>query len=108
FTRAAAKDPTNELAAKVVAALLNMAVFAAVISYAMQSLSFILLRKKLPNIERPYRSRVGIPGAAIAMVIALVSLVSLYLNDSYRPAVVGTAIYFVLGILYFALSGRNK
>ena len=98
----------GNLAAKVVAALLNMAVFAAVISYAMQCLSFIMLRVKLPNIERPYRSRVGIPGAAIAGVIALVSLVSLYLNDSYRPAVVGTAIYFVLGILYFALSGRNK
>jgi ethanolamine permease len=51
---------------------------------------------------------VGIPGAAIAGLIALVSLVSLYLNDSYRPAVVGTAVYYVLGILYFALSGRNR
>jgi ethanolamine permease len=38
----------------------------------------------------------------------VVSLVSLYLNDSYRPAVIGTAIYYVLGILYFALSGRHK
>ncbi len=99
---------SGDLAAKVVAALLNMAVFAAVISYAMQCLSFIMLRRNLPNIERPYRSRVGIPGAAIAGVIALVSLVSLYLNDDYRPAVVGTAIYFVLGILYFGLSGRNR
>jgi ethanolamine permease len=98
----------GDLAAKVVAALLNMAVFAAVISYAMQCLSFILLRRKLPNIVRPYRSPVGIPGAAIAGGIAVIALVSLYLNDDYRPGVVGTAIYFVLGIAYFAFAGRNK
>ena len=67
------------------ASLLTMAVFGAVISYFMQMLSFIMLRRKLPDIERPYRSPVGPWGAAIAGIIALVSLVSLYLDDSYRP-----------------------
>ena len=43
-----------------------MAVFGAVISYFMQCLAFIMLRRKLPNIERPYRSPVGVWGAAIA------------------------------------------
>src|SRR5207248_308101 len=66
------------LAGQIVGALLYMAVFGAVISYTMQCLSFILLRIKLPNIERPYRSLVGIPGAAIAGIIAVVALVSLY------------------------------
>src|SRR5688572_19533837 len=42
------------------AILLNMAVFGAMISYALQGLSFILLRRKLPNITRPYRSPVGV------------------------------------------------
>lgn len=93
---------------KVGAALLTMAVFGAVLSYFMQMLSFILLRRKLPNIERPYRSPIGVAGAAIAGVIALVSLVSLYLDDDYRPGVIGTAIWFGLGILYFAISGRNR
>jgi ethanolamine permease len=37
--------------------LLNMAVFGAMISYAMQGLSFILLRKNMPGIPRPYVSR---------------------------------------------------
>ncbi len=40
--------------------LLNMAVFGAMISYAMQGLSFILLRRNMPNIVRPYRSPLGI------------------------------------------------
>jgi ethanolamine permease len=68
-----------------VGALLYMAVFGAVISYFMQRLSFILLRRRLPNIARPYRSPVGQWGAGIAGVIALVSLVSLYSNADYRP-----------------------
>ena len=45
------------------AALLNMAVFGAMISYIMQLLSFILLRSKLPHIERPFVSPLGVPGA---------------------------------------------
>jgi ethanolamine permease len=90
------------------AALLSMAVFGAVISYFMQMVSFIRLRSKLPNIERPYRSPVGVVGAGVAAVIALVSLVALFLNPTYLPGVYGVAIWFVLGILYFALSGRNK
>jgi ethanolamine permease len=94
--------------ADVVAAVLNMAVFAAVISYALQCAAFILLRRNLPNIARPYRSPWGIPGAAIAGVIALVSLVSIFLNEDYRPGVYGVAIYYVLGIVYFAIVGRHR
>ena len=85
-----------------------MAVFGAVISYFMQCLAFIMLRRKLPNIERPYRSPVGVWGAAIAGAIALVALVSLFLNADYRPGVYGTLIYFVIGSIYFAVAGRHK
>jgi ethanolamine permease len=95
-------------AAQVVAALLYMAVFGAVISYALQCLSFILLRVKLPNIERPYRSKWGIPGAAIAGIIAVVSLVTMFTNDDYRPGLYGVAAYYVLGIIYFAIAGRHR
>jgi ethanolamine permease len=98
----------NDLGAKIVAALLNMAVFAAVISYIMQSTSFVILRQKLPNIERPYRSRWGIPGAVVAGTLAAIALVSIFLNDAYRPGVYGVVVYYLLGVLYFAIAGRHR
>jgi ethanolamine permease len=98
----------GEAAAQVVAAVLNMAVFAAVISYSLQCLSFIMLRRNLPNIIRPFRSPWGVPGAAIAGIIAVVALVSIFLNEAYRPGVYGVAIYYVLGVLYFAIAGRHR
>jgi ethanolamine permease len=89
-------------------ALLYMAVFGAVISYFMQMLSFVLLRRNLPDIERPYRSPLGTWGAMVAGAIALVSLISLFFNADYRPGVVGTLIWFAAGVLYFAITGRNR
>jgi ethanolamine permease len=98
----------KELGTQIVAALLNMAVFAAVISYIMQMTSFVLLRKNLPNIDRPYRSKWGVPGAVIAGGLAAISLVAIFLNSAYRPGVYGVAIYYVLGVLYFAIAGRHR
>jgi ethanolamine permease len=98
----------QELGPKIVAALLNMAVFAAVISYMLQMTSFVVLRKKLPNIDRPYRSRWGIPGAVVAGGLALIAFIAIFLNDAYRPGVYGVAIYYVLGVLYFAIAGRHR
>jgi ethanolamine permease len=98
----------GDLGAQVVAAVLNMAVFAAVLAYMLQCISFVLLRRKLPNIERPYRSKWGEAGAYIAGIIALVALVSIFLNADYRPGVYGVAVYFALGIIYFAIAGRHR
>jgi ethanolamine permease len=90
------------------AALLSMAVFGAVISYFMQMVSFVLLRRRLPDIERPYRSPVGEWGAIIAAIIALISLAALFWRDDYRPGVVGVAIFYAIAIAYFAIAGRHR
>ena len=90
------------------AALLSMAVGGAVVSYFLQMVSFILLRRNLPDIDRPYRSPVGIPGAAVGALIALISLAALFWRDDYRPGVVGVAIFYLLALLYFSITGRNK
>lgn len=91
------------------ATLLNMAVFGAVISYALQMLSFILLRLKLPHIERPYRSPLGIAGAAFALALSLVVLVTLFVVDPiYQKVSLAAAIWFLAGLGYFALIGRHR
>ena len=90
------------------AALLTMAVFGAVISYFMQTVSFILLRRRLPDIQRPFRSPLGSAGALIAAILALISLISLFWNADYRPGVVGVAIFYAIAIAYFALVGRRR
>ncbi len=41
-------------------------------SYILQAASFIMLRRNLPNIKRPFRSPLGIPGAVLTIVIGLV------------------------------------
>jgi ethanolamine permease len=88
--------------------LLNMAVFGAMISYAMQGLSFILLRKNMPNIVRPYRSPVGVPGAFVTVVVALVTLYYQLQDPVYRVGVYAVACFYALGIVYFALYGRHQ
>jgi ethanolamine permease len=76
------------------AVLLNMAVFGAVIAYALQMLSYILLRIRLPGIERPYRSPLGVPGAVMALGIAVVTLVALFLTDPiYQKVVIGASVW---------------
>lgn len=91
------------------AVLLNMAVFGAVISYVLQMLSFIALRIRFPDLPRPYRSPLGIPGAVIALVIALVTLVTLFVVDPvYRLVVIGAAIWYALGLVYFAVHARKN
>lgn len=83
------------------AILLNMAVFGALISYVMQLLAFILLRTRLPHIERPYVSPLGVPGAVAAIAICSVALLFLFLSPDYNKGVLGAAIWYILGLFYF-------
>lgn len=88
-------------------ALLNIAVFSAMLSYILQCGSFILLRKKRPNLERPYKSPLGNIGAYITICIALVTIYFQVQDESYRTAVFIAMIYLIVGLLYFALKGRH-
>lgn len=88
------------------AALLDMAVLGATIAYLLQMASFVLLRRKLPDIERPYVSPLGTAGACLAGAIALMVLVTL-LAQSNQLAIFGCALWFAAGLTYFALHGRK-
>ena len=89
------------------AALVNMAVFGAVISYAMVMVSFIKLRWSRPDMPRPYRSPLGVPGAVVGTVLSLVSLAACFAVRDYRPAVYGVTIFLAVSILFFLLYSRH-
>jgi ethanolamine permease len=86
-----------------------MAVFGAVLSYALQMLSFVLLRRALPHLPRPFRSPLGAPGALVALAISLATLAALFFSDPvYRRVVLGAALWYALGLAWFALVGRHR
>jgi ethanolamine permease len=62
----------------------------------------------MPNIHRPYRSPLGNFGAALTIVIALATLYYQLQDPVYRNGVIGAAIWYLAGIVYFAIVGRHR
>jgi ethanolamine permease len=89
-------------------ALLNMAVFGAVISYALNMVSYIQLKVKKPNLPRPYQSPLGIPGAVIGLVLSLVALFACFADEGFRPGVWGVAVFLIVMIAYFFFYSSQK
>ena len=67
------------------AIVLNIAIWGAVIAYTLQMVSFVILRKKYPNANRPYKSPWGIPGAVIAGVLSIAIFFGFFINEPARP-----------------------
>jgi ethanolamine permease len=88
--------------------ILFIAVFGAVISYVMQMVSFVLLRRKFPSAVRPYRSPTGVWGAVVAGVISVAAFLGIVLNSAFQVAVVTFLVVFVVGLVVFALVGRKR
>ena len=88
--------------------LLNMAVAGAMLSYLLQAVSFLVLRARLPGLARPYRSPMGVAGAAITIAIAAVTLVYQLLDPVFAAGVLGVGAWFAVGLAWFALVGRHR
>ena len=88
--------------------LLNMAVFAAMFSYIMQALSFMLLRIRFPDLSRPFVSPLGMVGPVLTIVIGATTLWFQFNDPVYRQGVLGVALWFAAGIAWFALMGRHR
>lgn len=87
------------------ARMLNVAVFGATISYALMSLSHIVLRRREPNLERPYRTPGGVLTSSVALVLACSALVATFLVD-VTAAFIALAVY-VVAVAYFGLYSRK-
>jgi ethanolamine permease len=89
------------------AVLLNISVFAAVLSYIVQMAAFLALQRNHPGLARPYRSPLGATGAMTALVIAVACLFLLFANPAYRPGLLGCVVLLLLAAIYFAAYGRR-
>jgi ethanolamine permease len=89
------------------ATLVSMTVFGAVISYFMVMCSYIKLRWSRPDLPRPYKSPLGVPGAAVGAGLSLVSLGACFASPTYRHGVWAVAGFLAVAILYFWFHSRH-
>jgi ethanolamine permease len=87
------------------ARLLNIAVFGATISYALMMLSHIVLRRREPDLERPYRTPGGTITSGVAFVLAVLAVIATFIVD-IRAALIMVGVY-VLFLAYFGLYSRH-
>lgn len=86
--------------------MLNVAVFGATISYALMALSHLVLRRREPELPRPYRTPGGMVTSGVAFVLALSALVATFLVDQ-DAAVIALGVYGV-ALAYFTFYSRHR
>lgn len=85
--------------------MIAMAVFGATISYALMTLSHMILRQSEPDLERPYRTPGGTMTSGVAFVLAIVAFASTFVVNP-EAAAWGSVFYTVL-IAYFLFYSRH-
>ena len=90
------------------AIVLYIAVWGAMLAYMMQAVSFLILRRKLPNLKRPYKSPWGVPGAWAAAIIAGISFIGYLINPLFQTAIAGIIVIYVVLLIIFAVYGRHN
>jgi ethanolamine permease len=87
------------------ATLLNSAVFGAAISYVLMMLSHIVLRRREPDLERPYLTPGGVVTSGVALALAVLAVIATFIVDR-NAAFIMLGVY-ALFIAYFLLYSRH-
>ena len=85
--------------------MLAMAVVGATVSYALMAASHILLRRRAPDLLRPYKTPGGVVTSGIALALSLLALTGVYAFDP--RAFWYTMVLFAIGLIYFFGYSRN-
>ncbi|WDD96946.1 ethanolamine permease [Thalassomonas actiniarum] len=85
--------------------MITMAVFGATISYALMMMSHIILRKKEPELERPYRTPGGTLTTGIAFILAIGAFISTFFVS--LEAAMWSAVFYAILVAYFAFYSRH-
>ena len=88
------------------ARMIQIAVFGATVSYVLMMLSHIVLRRKEPDLERPYRTPGGVVTTGIALVLAIAAVVAVFFVDETAALIV--AALFLLALAYFWFYSRHR
>ncbi|HVK23972.1 MAG TPA: ethanolamine permease [Actinokineospora sp.] len=88
------------------ALLINIAVFGATVSYVLLNLSHIVLRRREPNLERPYRTPGGALTTGVALVLAVAAVIATFLVDVVASAITGGI--FLAALAYFWFYSRHR
>ena len=87
------------------ATMINIAVFGAAVSYVLMTLSHIVLRRKEPNLERPYRTPGGVMTTGVAFVLAIAAVIATFFVDEEAAGI--TAGVFLVALAYFWFYSRH-
>ena len=87
------------------ALLINIAVFGATTSYVLLNLSHIMLRRREPDLERPYRTPGGVVTTGVGLVLSVVAMVATFFVDIKAAGI--TAAVFVAALAYFWFYSRH-
>lgn len=85
--------------------MIAMAVFGATISYALMTLSHILLRYKEPDLERPYKTPGGVATSGMAFVLSIIAFLSTFIVN--LDAALWSALFYAILLTYFAVYSRH-
>ena len=90
------------------AVILNMSVFGAVLSYILLMFSYIKLKLFSPDLPWSYKSPLGIWGAAVGAILAIVALVACCSVPDLRPGILGIVAVLVVASFYFFFHSRHQ
>jgi ethanolamine permease len=91
------------------AILVQISVFAALITYIVMMLAYLRLKVREPDLERPYKAPGGAFMPTVALIIAAVSLsAGIVYTTVTRWTILWTVVAFLLGLVYFWLYSRRR
>jgi ethanolamine permease len=88
--------------------LLNMAVFAAMLSYLSRAAAFLALRRDYPRLPRPFASPFGRFGGWLTIAICAVTLLCQIQDPRFLQGSFWVIIWLVLAIAYYVTVARHR
>ncbi|MEI6425465.1 MAG: ethanolamine permease, partial [Lentisphaerota bacterium] len=86
--------------------VITISVFGSVLLYLISIGSFFALRRKEPDLNRPFKAPAGMLLAAICAAVLLFCLYSLVVYNI--PALKWVALIYALAIVYYFIRGRKN